>query len=119
MVTEHKEQALFFAWCMRHASEFRGLDSIYAIPNGGNRDAITGAMLKKEGVRKGIPDMCLPVPIGGKGALYLELKVRSGGKVGPEQKEWQKRLLELGNESVIVKGFKEARLAVMKYYENH
>lgn len=35
---------------------------LFAIPDGGRRDAVTGAHLKAEGVRAGVPDMFLAVP---------------------------------------------------------
>lgn len=35
---------------------------LFAIPNGGARDARTGAMLKREGVRAGVWDLFLAVP---------------------------------------------------------
>lgn len=38
---------------------------IHAIPNGGLRDKRTAAMLKAEGVKRGIPDVFLPLPIWG------------------------------------------------------
>ena len=36
---------------------------LHAIPNGGNRSAVTGARLKAEGVKRGIPDLFLPFTI--------------------------------------------------------
>lgn len=38
---------------------------IHAIPNGGLRDKRTAAMLKAEGVKRGIPDVFLPLPLWG------------------------------------------------------
>lgn len=39
------------------------LEWLHAIPNGGPRDGFSGALLKAEGVKKGIPDLFLPVPM--------------------------------------------------------
>ena len=48
---------------------------IYAIPNGGSRSAKTGAWLKKEGVRAGMPDLCIHA----KGKMfYVEMKAPLG-----------------------------------------
>ena len=44
----------------------------FAIPNGGRRDAITGAMLKKEGVMSGVADLILL--FNGGVCVFVELK---------------------------------------------
>lgn len=46
----------------------------FAIPNGGKRDAITAALLKKQGVLSGAWDLFLSVPSNGFGGLFLEAK---------------------------------------------
>jgi hypothetical protein len=51
---------------------------LHAIPNGGNRDAITGAMLKAEGVKSGVADLFLPYPVGVNHGLYIEVKTPKG-----------------------------------------
>jgi len=48
---------------------------MYAIPNGGARSPITGAMLKAEGVTAGVPDLFLATARGSFHGLYIELKV--------------------------------------------
>lgn len=47
---------------------------IYAIPNGGQRNAIVAAKLKKEGVLAGVPDLHIPVARKGFHGLYIEMK---------------------------------------------
>lgn len=54
----------------------------YHVPNGEKRDAVTGARLKKLGVRAGVPDLALV--IGGR-AHFLELKRLRGGRLSPSQ----------------------------------
>ena len=46
---------------------------LFAIPDGGRRDAVTGAHLKAEGVRAGGPDMFLAVPRQNAPGLFPEL----------------------------------------------
>lgn len=62
--------------------------ALFAIPNGGARNPVVGAKLKAEGVRRGIPDLCLAVPAIPGGdchyALFMELKVKKN-KLTPEQ----------------------------------
>ena len=48
---------------------------IFAIPNGGNRNAVTGAMLKRTGVLAGVADLCVLHGNKHHNGLYVELKV--------------------------------------------
>jgi len=68
---------------------------LYAIPNGGHRHISVAAKLKAEGVKRGVPDLCLPVARGGYFGLYLEMKAE-GGRVRPEQTGWLIALHEQG-----------------------
>lgn len=55
---EHRIQCGIVEWYdLRY-----GDGMLFAIPNGGARDARTGAMLKAEGVRAGVWDLFLAVP---------------------------------------------------------
>ena len=68
--------------------------NLFAIPNGGARDVITGAILKREGVTAGVADLFLAVPrykIGGEefcGGLFIEMKFGAGTQT-KEQKAFQ------------------------------
>jgi hypothetical protein len=46
------------------------------VPNDGLRPTVTAARLTTEGVRRGVPDICLPVARGGYHGVYIELKRR-------------------------------------------
>lgn len=54
--------------------EYKDLGKAFAIPNGGKRNVIVAQKMKAEGVRAGVPDLCLPVMRGGFGGMYVELK---------------------------------------------
>ncbi len=58
----------------------------FAVPNGGNRDKITGAILKREGVKAGVPDIVI-VRNGG-AVAFLEVKTASG-RLSNSQVEWR------------------------------
>ncbi len=62
-----------------------------------------------------MPDICLPVPKGGHGALYIELKRVKGGVLSANQKVWLDRLNQAGNRAVVCKGWEAARDTIMDY----
>ena len=54
----------------------------YAVPNGGWRTAIEGAILKGQGVVPGVPDLAI---VAGGRAYYLELKSLTGTLSVPQE----------------------------------
>lgn len=82
----------------------RGFE-VFAIPNGGRRDAVTGAKLKAEGVTAGVADMIILLPIGN--ALFVEVKTAKG-RQSPEQKAFQERVEKLGFNYVIWRSVEDA-----------
>jgi hypothetical protein len=58
---------------------------LFAIPNGGARRIVEAVIMKREGVRKGIPDLFLAVPRGRYHGLFIEMKTTLG-RLSPEQK---------------------------------
>ena len=93
---------------------YPALAGLHAIPNGGDRDVRVGAKLKREGVKRGVPDLCLPVPRRGYHGLYIELKAEDG-RVSPDQKAWREFLLEQGYQAVIATGKREALDVLIDY----
>ena len=94
------------------------LGLLYAIPNGGKRAIKTAVALKKQGVKRGVPDMCLPVPRGGFNGLYIELKRVKGGTVSDEQREWIAALNTQGYKAIICHGAEEAIEQIRGYLDN-
>lgn len=100
--TESLIQSRFIAWadgiipqlrpdiCIEIDGRLRA--PFYAVPNGGARHAVTGAILKREGVRRGVPDVMCDVP-GGQGysGLALEFKAPKG-VMSREQIAWRTHL---------------------------
>lgn len=112
--TEHWEQVQLFKW----ASARPELSLMYAVPNGGHRDIRVAAKLKAEGVKPGVPDICLPVARGGFHGLYIELKRRKGGRVSPEQMLWIEALMREGYACAVCLGWQEARRTIEEYMED-
>ena len=113
--TEAQEQATLFQWAAWAARVHPELRLLYHIPNGGSRDAREARHLKAQGVRPGVPDICLPVPRGEYAALYIELKRRQRGRVSEEQKAWLSALERAGNRAVVCNGWSAARDVILEY----
>lgn len=77
----------------------------FAIPNGGRRDKITGAILKREGVKAGIADVGL---IGQGGwVAFMEIKTNKG-RLSPAQIEFRDWCGSNGVPYAVVRGLDEA-----------
>lgn len=87
---------------------------MFAIPNGGKRDSRTAARMKAEGVKAGVPDICLPSPVGDFAGMYIELKV-GDNQPSNDQNKWH---MALSRASYVVKlcyGWEEARDEIITY----
>ena len=80
-------QEMLFRWITYQLDEYPELALLYHIPNGGKRDAKTATILKRQGVKAGVPDLHLPVARGGYHGLYIELKV-GDNTTTKKQKDW-------------------------------
>jgi len=103
--TEQQEQEALARWL--NSRRLRWLH----VPNGGARNVVTGAMLKRAGLSRGAPDVLVfSKPPGCKGAVgsAIELKRQSGGRVSPEQAEWLTALRDLGWCAFVAKGAVDA-----------
>jgi len=114
--TEHHEQKALFRWAEVAQYQYPELALLYAIPNGGHRHKAVAAKLKAEGVRKGVPDICLPVPRGRWHGLYIEMKTPAG-TVRPEQKRWLSALRGQGYDAAVCRGWESARRFIEEYLQ--
>lgn len=76
--SEHGEQCAVFFWSVLNRQLYPELKWMFAIPNGGGRSAAQGSMLKAEGVKGGVADICLPVARQELHGLYIEMKKAKG-----------------------------------------
>lgn len=77
---------------------------LFSVPNGGRRDAVTGAILKAEGAVAGVSDLLLLLPSGVHHGLCIEMKTAKG-KQSDAQKEWQKAVEAVGYKYAVVRSF--------------
>lgn len=92
-MSEHQTQAAFVQYLQ--ASGIKGIDTAFAVPNGGQRHKAVAAKLKAEGAKPGIPDWLWPEPRGGFMGLAIEFK-HGDGNPSKEQRERIDRLQEQG-----------------------
>jgi len=104
------EQVKVIRYCV-----IRGLP-VYHIPNGGSRNKIEAANLKRQGVKAGVPDLCFPVALRGYHGLYIEMKAGKN-KTTDNQDEWIALLRGNGYCVHVCYGFDEARSVIDWYFE--
>lgn len=113
--TESTEQQRLFQWARLASGKWPELELLYHIPNEGKRSRAAGARMKAEGLKKGVPDLCLPVSRGECHGLYIELKREKSGRATPEQTAWMEALLAQGYAVSLCHGW-EAAAQVLKTY---
>ena len=74
--------------------------NLFAVPNGGRRDKVTGAKLKAEGALAGVSDLILLKSNSKYGALLIEMKTPTG-RQQESQKEWERLISQDGYKYVI------------------
>lgn len=115
--TESVEQQCLMQWAQWASGNglHPELKLLYHIPNEGKRSKFTGGKLVAEGLRKGVPDICLPVARGRYHGLYIELKRLKGGRTSPEQKQWLSDLQAVGHRAVVCNGWVAAKTEIENY----
>lgn len=134
--SEHAHQAGLMQWVTMVWKHPLG-HMLFAVPNGGDRQAHVGASMKAEGVKKGVPDLCWPVPrncpspdypqmlLSDTGqqvysGLWIEMKVPSrqnvkDGGCSPEQIKWHGDLIDQGYAVAVAYGWQAAAWVLELY----
>lgn len=115
--SEDSQQAALFCWIALNQEKYPLLMRAFAIPNGGFRNIREAAKLASTGVRKGVLDIFLPIPIAKWHGLFIELKRLKGGVTSPEQKDWIAFLRSMGYGAIVCKGWLDARDTLINYLE--
>ena len=113
--TESVEQQTLFRWAKMASGKWPELELLYHVPNEGKRSYKTAARLKAEGLKSGVPDICLPVPRGGYHGLYIELKRVKNSRVTQDQLDWIEALIEQGYVAAVCRGCDEAIELITRY----
>lgn len=113
--SESAEQQALFRWAKVQSGKYPVLRWMYHVPNEGKRSYKTGSRMRAEGLKSGVPDICLPCARGAYHGLYIELKRRKKGTVTDNQKSWIAALDKAGYRAVVCKGWEEAAHEIIGY----
>lgn len=111
---EHKLQCACVRWFAYQHPELKG--TLFAVPNGGQRNAITAAKLKAEGVVAGVADLLLLIPNRHFHGLCIEMKTERG-RQSDRQREWQALITQKGYQYQVVRNFEEFTNLIEDYLQ--
>lgn len=114
MESESQIQQKCIQWFSYSYPELWNDGMLYHNANEGIRLGGQGRRIKREGLRKGVADLCLSVPRKGYGALYIEMK-KPGGRISPEQKQWGENAIKHGNLWIVCYSLDEFEKAINDY----
>ena len=86
-MSEHIQQSLLFDILRLNEQKYPYLKYIFAVPNGGARHPATAAKLKREGVKKGVWDIFVPIVLKNHPGMFIEMKY-GRNTLTDEQKEF-------------------------------
>ena len=114
---EHVEQEALFRWAAVKAQRDARLNLLNASLNGVRLSPHQAVMAKKSGMRRGYPDVFLPVPSHGFHGLFIEMKRKDGvqSDVKPKQREWLAALRDQGYHAVVCFGWENAAQVIALY----
>ena len=111
---EHQTQKEYFKILSLNENAFPELAFIMAIPNGGKRHIAVAMKMKAEGVKRGVPDIMIPIPTKLFHGCFLETKTEKG-VMSKEQKAYRLFLIEQGYEHIICRSVSELVSATENY----
>lgn len=114
--SEAQEQATLFQFLETIQGRIPAVEHCFHVPNGGKRDKVVAAQMKRQGVKRGVPDILFPVGSREYVGLAIELKIE-GGRVSPEQQDWIALLRRQHWLVVVAWGWQSAAREILIYLE--
>jgi len=111
---EDKEQSALFQWRDQFVEKEPLLALLFHIPNGGHRHVSVAMRLKRQGVKKGVWDLNLPVPSGFNHGLWIEMKAGKN-KLTPEQVDFGAWMTATHHKCVTAWTWTAAALHICRY----
>ena len=118
--TESEIQQSCFRWFKLQYPKLAEEGMLFHIANEGIRIGRMGGRAKREGVVRGVADICLAIPNHGYGALYIEMKRpktfdHNATYQSPEQKAWQAACEKYGNKYAVCRSVEEFKTEITRY----
>ena len=108
---EDKEQIALITWVRLMQAKHPEMAMVYHCPNGGHRDIRTAAKFKAMGVKAGVWDIFLPIPMPG---LFIEMKVGKG-RLTPQQADFRYALEPYGYKFFVAYSWHDAARAIAEH----
>lgn len=115
-MSEAAEQIKVFEWAYWVKNKYPGIETMYHIANEGKRSASNGAYMKRQGLKSGVSDICVPVARCGYNNLYIELKTRNN-KATKEQLKFIELINRYGGKALVVYEADNAIEVIKAYFE--
>lgn len=121
--SEELEQKTLISWS-KHANipdtQYKVIDYLIHIPNGGSRHTLEAYNLKQCGVKPGVSDLFLAYPNKLYHGLWIELKAPRNPKpkLTNYQKDWLDKMACVGYSARVAYGFDEAKNIIEGYLED-
>jgi len=119
-ISEYQHQVALFQWIaaakLSKKPNFWKLKFAHCSLSGVKLSMGQAVKVKRSGAIRGVPDVFLPIPVGERHGLYIEMKTK-GGKVSPEQNEFLEYAMEVGYVSAVCFSAKEAIELIEKYLQ--
>lgn len=120
---ERHEQETYFNWLLyQRYGNHRVSDFAFAVPNGGYvlpgtpvQRSIYGKAMVRQGLRKGVPDVFIEIPVKPYHGLRIEFKRIGGASPGDDQSMWHARLRSQGYYVAVCYGFEQAKAVTLEY----
>lgn len=114
---EETAMIVFFDYCRAMAHAHHAYSLAFHIPNESKSSIQRRMSMKRAGVKKGVPDICVPVPNDKFAALYIEMKIKPN-KPSSEQMQLIRELNQVGNYAALCWSADEAIEMMDKYIRN-
>jgi hypothetical protein len=115
---ESWEQEMIFKWACNNQKKYPELKYMNGSLSGVRLTVGLRIKAKKQGNKKGVPDIDLPAKNKYYSGLHIELKRVKGGVASKEQKDFLQFLADQGRKAVICKGHEAALKVLIEYLEN-
>ena len=115
--SEHQEQVNLFKWAFLQSGKYPELELMHASLNGVKLNIGPAVKAKRGGMKRGVPDLLLPVARRKYHGLFIEMKIKPN-RTTKEQEWWIDKLRRQGYGCAVCYGWEEAINVIIHYLED-